>query len=85
MQETSHFGVHYVVSSPQELVGFTDSDRDGDHIERKYALVYVSMLPYGPIFCSRKKQHTISFYSAEAEYRGAVHATTQRVLLQGII
>ena len=25
-QETRHFGVHYVVGSPLELVGFTNSD-----------------------------------------------------------
>ena len=43
------------------------------------------MLEHGPIFFSSKKQHSISFSSIEAEYRGAVNAATQCVWLQGIL
>ena len=50
VQGTKHFGVHYVASSPLELVGFTDSDWDGDSIDRNSTLGYVFMLSNGPIF-----------------------------------
>ena len=34
VQGTKNFGVHYVASSPLELVGFFDSDWDGDPNDR---------------------------------------------------
>ena len=34
VKETKHFEVHYVVGSPLELVGFTDSNWDGYSIDR---------------------------------------------------
>ena len=80
-----NFGVHYVASSPLELAGFTDFDWDGDSIDRNSTSGYVFMIAHGPIFWSRKKQHTISLSSVEAEYRGAVNAATQCVWLQGIL
>ena len=43
------------------------------------------MLVEGPIFWYSKKQHTISLSSAKAQYRETVNATTQCVLLQGIL
>ena len=76
MQGTIHFGVHYVVGSPLELVGFSDSDWDGDPNDMKSTSGYVFMLSHGTICRSSKKQHTISLSSAEAEYRGAVIAAT---------
>ena len=45
VEGTKHFGIHYVASSPLEIVGFTDWD--GGSIERNYTLGYVFMLvPY---------------------------------------
>ena len=85
MQGTKHVGVHYVVGSSLELVGFTNSDWARDSIDRKSTSGYVFMLSHGPICWSSKKQHTLSLSSAEAEYRGAVNATTQCVWLQGIL
>ena len=43
------------------------------------------MLVQGTICWSRKKHHTISLYSAEAEYRGELNAATQCVWLQSIL
>ena len=85
VQGTRHFGVHYVVGSPLELVGFSNYDWVGDPIEMNSTSVYVFMLSHGTIFYSSKKQHIISLSSAEAEYRGAVNATTQCLWLQGIL
>ena len=85
MQGTRHFRVHYVVGSPLELVGFTNSDWVGDPIDRKSTSSYVFMLAHGPIYWSSNKRYTISLSSAEAEYRGVLNATTQCVWLQGIL
>ena len=85
LQGTKHFRVHYVVGSPLELMGFSYSDWAGDPNDRNTTSSYVFMLSNGHIFCSSKKKHTISLSSAEAEYRGAVNATTQCVWLQGNI
>ena len=76
VQGTKHFGVHYVASSPLELVGFTDFDWVRNSINRKYTLGYVFMLSHGPICWSRKKQHIISLSSVEIEYKGAVNIVT---------
>ena len=43
------------------------------------------MLTHCIIFCSSKKQHTISLSSPKAEYRGALNATTKCVWLQCIL
>ena len=51
MQGTKHFEIHYVASSPLELVGFIESDWGGDSIEKKSTLVYVFSLAHGPICC----------------------------------
>ena len=44
VQGTRHFRVHYVVGSPLELVGFSDSDWAGNPIERKSTSGYVLIL-----------------------------------------
>ena len=43
------------------------------------------MLADGPINWSSKKQSAIALLSTEAEYRGYVNASTQCLLLQGIL
>ena len=82
-QGAKHFGIHYVASSPLEIVGFTDWD--GGSIERNSTLGYVFILSHGSIFCSSKKQHIISLSLAEAEYREETNASTQCVWLEGIL
>ena len=54
MQSTKSYGIHYVVNSELDLVGFTDSDWEGDRIDRKYTSEYVFMFFGGAIFWSRK-------------------------------
>ena len=67
------------------MVGFTNSDWAGDTIDRNSTSGYVFMFGGGPILWSNKNQASISLSSAEAEYRGAVNAYIQAVLLQGIL
>ena len=85
VQGTKHFKVHYVARSPLELVGFTDSDWDGDSNDRNSTSCYVFMLLHGPICFSSKKHHTISLSSVEVEYRETLNTATQCVWLQGIL
>ena len=59
VQGTRHFGVHYIIGYPPELVGFFYSNWDGDHNDRKSSLGYVFMIVQGTICCSRNKQYAI--------------------------
>ena len=51
VQATRNFGVHFVASSPLELVGFYDLDCVGDPNERNSTSVFVLMFFSGPIYC----------------------------------
>ena len=55
VQGTKSFGVHYVLSSLLELVGFSDSDWDGDPNEKKSTSGFVFMVSDGPIFWPSNK------------------------------
>ena len=77
--------MHYKTSFSLQLAGFSDSNWVGDPIDRKSTLGFAFMFFEVPIFCSNKKQHTISVSSLEDEYRAAVNAATQCVWLQGIL
>ena len=48
-QGTRTHGIFYKEKYDLELVGFTDSDWEGDNIDKKSTLVYVFMLAEGPI------------------------------------
>ena len=67
------------------MVGFTDSDWEGDTIDQNSTPRYVFTFCGGTIFWSIKKKSTIAFSLAEAEYKGAVNACIQVVWLQGIL
>ena len=82
---TKTYDIHYAADSELELVGYIDSDGEGDSIDRKSTFRYVFMFCGGPIFWSSKKQAAIALSSTEAEYWGAVNACIQAVWLQGIL
>ena len=84
VQRTKHFEIQYDATSPLELVGFTNSDCDGDSTDMNSNSGYVIMFAHGPIHSSSKKQHNVSLSSAHTEYR-AINATTQFLWLQGIL
>eukprot|EP00253_Pinus_taeda_P008809 PITA_08809 len=67
------------------FVGFTDSNWAGDHYDQKSTAGYVFTLGYGPITWHCKKQSSISLYSAEVEYRGAVEASKEALWLCQIL
>ena len=76
VQGTRTHGIHYVAKSDLELVGFTDSDWEGDNTNRKSNSGYFFMILDGPINQSSKKKSSIALSSTEAEYRGVVNAIT---------
>ena len=85
MQGTRSYGIHYVADSELDLVSFTDSDWEGDRIDRNSTSGCVFMFGGGPICWLSKKKAAIYLSSAKAEYRGAVNACIQVVWLQGIL
>ena len=85
MHSTRNYGIHYATNFDLDLVGFTDSNWDGDILDWKSTSSYVFMFGGGPIFWSRKNKAAIALSSAEAEYRGAVNACIQEIWLQGIL
>eukprot|EP00253_Pinus_taeda_P001949 PITA_01949 len=82
---TVQFGIHYSAEASPLLVGFTDSDWDGDLDDRKSTAGYVFTLGSGPITWACKKQAAISLSSAEAEYRGVVEASKEALWLRQIL
>jgi hypothetical protein len=82
VQGTITFGIHYATDSTLDLIGFIDSDWDGNSIDHKPPSSYSLSLGSGPICWSRKKQDVISLSSVEAEYKGVVNITIQSMWLQ---
>ena len=78
-------GIFYKEKSNLDLIGFTDSDWEGDNTEQNSTSGYVFILIEGPISWLSKKQSAIALSSIEAEYIGVVNATTQCLWLQGIL
>jgi hypothetical protein len=76
------YGIHYAVGCTLDLISFTDSDWDGDGIDRKSTSDYTLSLGSGPICWSSKKQSTIALSSAEARYRGLVNCVIQALWLK---
>ena len=67
------------------MIGFTDSDWEGDNIDRNSTSGYVFMISYGIIGWLIKKKSAIALSSTEAEYIGVVNVATQCLWLQGIL
>ena len=55
MQGIRDFGIHYVVDSDLDMVGFIDLDWDEYILDRKSIFDYVFLYGGGPIFLSSKK------------------------------
>ena len=64
------------------MVGFTNSDWDGDPDDWKSTTGYGFTLGSGPITWACKKQSAISLSSTKAEYRGAVEASKEALWLR---
>jgi hypothetical protein len=82
---TVQFKIHYNLGGTPLLIGFTDSDWDGDPNDRKSTTGYVFSLGSRPVTWSYKKQHDIALSSAEEEYRAMVNANQENLWLRQIL
>ena len=85
IQGTRTSNIHYAPDFELDLVGYTDSNWEGDSIDQKSNSGQVFIFVTSPIFWSSKNQATIALYSVEVEYRGAVNACIQAVWLKVIL
>ena len=69
------FGIHYSIGGKPLLVGFIDSNWDGDPDDRKSTIGYVFSLGSGLVTWACKKQQALFLSSVEAEYLATVNAS----------
>jgi hypothetical protein len=67
------------------LIGYKDSDWDGDLDDHNYTSSCRFHLGSNPICWHSKKQHAINISSTEVEYQGVVNAATKAIWLQNIL
>jgi len=77
--------IHYAIGTSLDLIGYMDSDWEGDLYDHNYTSSYIFHLGYGPICLQSKKQHVISLSSTDVEYQGVVHAIIKAIWLQNIL
>ena len=85
VQGIREFRIHYSTGAQLDLVGFTDSEWDGDNTYKKSTLGFLFMVESGPVFQSSKKQLQLALSSAKAEFHKDVNVVIQEVLLHGIL
>lgn len=69
LHQTSSFGLRIAKEHDQRLLDYSDSDWDGDPLDRTNTTGYVVYLVNSPVSWSSKKQRFVSRSSTEAEYR----------------
>jgi hypothetical protein len=71
--------IHYAIGTSLDLIGYMDSDWEGDIYDHKYTSSYSFHLGYGPICLQSKKQHAISLSLTDVEYKGVVHVVIEAI------
>ena len=71
---TIDVGITFCADSPDELIGYTDSDWAGTIDGRKSTGGYVFILAGAPIFHQSKQQAVVALSSTEAEYMAITEA-----------
>ena len=77
LAHTPNFGLWYPKGANFNLVGYSDSDRAGDCVERKSTSGGCQFLGRSLVSCSSKKQNCVSLSSTEAEYVAAASCCAQ--------
>ncbi|GJS97339.1 ribonuclease H-like domain-containing protein, partial [Tanacetum coccineum] len=85
VQGTLDLGLHLYASSTTSLVGYTDADWAGCLSTRRSTLGYCVFLGDNLLSWSAKRQHTLSRFSAEAEYRGVANVVAETAWLRNLL
>ncbi|CAN6694260.1 unnamed protein product [Malus baccata var. baccata] len=73
---TINYGIHFQPGT-LTLQAYSDADWAGDPNDRRSTSGYVVYLGFSPISWASKKQHTVSRFSTEAEYRALAIAAAE--------
>eukprot|EP00253_Pinus_taeda_P031156 PITA_31156 len=82
---TVHFGIIYIDESDVTLVGFSDSDWEGNLDDRRSITGYAFNIGSGVIAWSSKKQSTVALSSCEAEYQALCAVTCEAIWLRRLL
>ena len=82
---TLNYGLKYKRSNVFELIGYSDNDYSGDHMDRKSTSGSVFFLGKNLITCSSQKHKIIALSSCEAEYIVLNATCCQAIWLAGLI
>lgn len=84
LKGTSQCGIKYSQSS-DSLVGYTNSNCEGNSDDKKYTFSFGFHFSFGPLFWSFKKKKVVSLSTTKAKYHGAVNASTKVVWIQELL
>jgi hypothetical protein len=82
---TINYGLRYTASSDIQLHGFTDSDWAGSAEDRKSTSGMFFILGSAMISCGSRKQNSIAFNIAEADYIATCEACTEAIWSRKLI
>nr|GEX75093.1 ribonuclease H-like domain-containing protein [Tanacetum cinerariifolium] len=82
---TLDLGLHLYASSTTSLVGYTDADWAGCPSTRMSTSGYYVFLGDNLLSWSAKRQHTLSHFSVEAEYRGVANVVAETAWLRNLL
>ncbi len=68
-----------------DIAGFSDSDWDGDHDDRKSTSAYVLRLGLGIVSWKSSKQKSVALSTVESEYMAMCQAAKEAVWLNGLL
>ncbi|GJY05033.1 ribonuclease H-like domain-containing protein [Tanacetum coccineum] len=85
VQGTMDFGLQLYASATTSLVGYTDADWAGCPSTRRSTSGYCVFLGDNLLSWSAKRQHTLSRFSAEAEYRGVANVVAETAWLRNLL
>ncbi|GKB33149.1 ribonuclease H-like domain-containing protein, partial [Tanacetum coccineum] len=85
VQGTLDLGLHIYASFTTSLVGYIDADWAGCPSTRRSTLGYCVFLGDNLLSWSAKRQHTLSRFSVEAEYRGVANVVAETAWLRNIL
>ncbi|GKC26045.1 ribonuclease H-like domain-containing protein [Tanacetum coccineum] len=79
------YGLQLFSSSTTDLVAYVDADLAGCPTTRRSTAGYCMFLGNNLLFCSSKRQPTLSRSSAEAEYRGVANAVAETCWIRNLL